>query len=153
MFQWLLTVLRGIADRHGEISLATVAQAWVLSRRRVAGVIIGLTGKESHLTEQLKCKACLIGTYSEVVGATAKNGGDCLNCPAGTYGSESGAGTLNACLDCDVGKYSASHSVLSLIRDDNVHAIMGAYCDGISAYAVARTMGGRVVAFTKLNDS
>ena len=50
LFQWLLTVLRGIADRHHEISLATVAQAWVLSRRRVAGVIIGLTGKEAHLT-------------------------------------------------------------------------------------------------------
>ena len=41
--------------------------------------------------------------------------------------------------------YISGHSVLSLIRDDNVHAIMGAYCDGTSAYAVARTMGGRVV--------
>ena len=41
--------------------------------------------------------------------------------------------------------YTSDHSVLSIIRDDNVHAIMGAYSNGTRVYAVARTMGGRVV--------
>ena len=41
--------------------------------------------------------------------------------------------------------YTSDHAVLSLLRDDNVHAIMGAYCDGLDCYTVARSMGGCVI--------
>ena len=50
LFQELLLVLRRVADRHGEEYIATVAQAWILSRRRVAGVILGLSGNQKHLS-------------------------------------------------------------------------------------------------------
>ena len=50
LFQNLLRILKIIADRHqGENSVATVSCAWVLSRRRVGGVILGLSGNERHL--------------------------------------------------------------------------------------------------------
>ncbi len=47
LFQTLLAALRRVADRHG-VDVATVAQAWVLSRQAVGGVILGLSGTPAH---------------------------------------------------------------------------------------------------------
>ena len=48
LFQELLAALRTVADRHAT-TIATLAQAWVLSRPCVGGVIVGLSGKDSHI--------------------------------------------------------------------------------------------------------
>jgi aryl-alcohol dehydrogenase-like predicted oxidoreductase len=48
LFQELLVALRTVADRHGT-NIATLAQGWVLSRPCVGGVILGLSGKATHL--------------------------------------------------------------------------------------------------------
>ena len=61
LFQELLQAMRKVADRHSHVcNIATVAQAWVLSRRCVGGVILGLSGNESHIdsakhAHQLAC--------------------------------------------------------------------------------------------------
>ncbi len=52
LFQTLLETLRSIADAHG-CDVATVASAAVLTRPRVAGVIVGARNR-SHLTANLK---------------------------------------------------------------------------------------------------
>ena len=51
LFQNLLSVLRGIGDRHGS-DIATVASAALLARPAVAGVIVGARNK-SHLAANL----------------------------------------------------------------------------------------------------
>ena len=51
LFQELLVVLRGVADKHG-VSIANVAVRYVLERPAVAGVIIGVRlGVSDHYTE------------------------------------------------------------------------------------------------------
>jgi len=71
LFQEMLTVLRGVADRHGaaaaigssgdvavsaaSYSIANVAVAWVLAQPAVGGVIIGLrAGLSEHADENLR---------------------------------------------------------------------------------------------------
>lgn len=41
LFQDLLTVLRRIGDRHGQVSIANVATRWVLDHPFVGAVLIG----------------------------------------------------------------------------------------------------------------
>ena len=48
LFQELLNVLRLVANRHST-NIATISQAWILSRPSVGGIIIGLSGKEEHM--------------------------------------------------------------------------------------------------------
>lgn len=41
LFQELLTVLRGIGNRHGGVSIANVATRWVLDQPAVGAILIG----------------------------------------------------------------------------------------------------------------
>jgi aryl-alcohol dehydrogenase-like predicted oxidoreductase len=41
LFQRLLRCLRGIADRHGGISIANIATRWVLDQPCVGAVLVG----------------------------------------------------------------------------------------------------------------
>jgi len=57
LFQDLLTVLRGIGDRH-EASIASVAVRWVLDRPAVAGAIVGVRlGVAEHRAESVRALA------------------------------------------------------------------------------------------------
>ena len=54
LFQQLLSVLRGIADKH-EVSIANVAERYVLEKPAVAGVIIGARlGVAEHIAENAR---------------------------------------------------------------------------------------------------
>ncbi|MGY9048943.1 hypothetical protein P775_26265 [Puniceibacterium antarcticum] len=60
LFQTLLSTLRDIADAHG-CDVATVASAAILTRPRVAGVIVGARNR-AHLDANLKVGALALGT-------------------------------------------------------------------------------------------
>jgi hypothetical protein len=49
-------------------------------------------------------------------------------------------------------QYKSDYSVLSIIKDENVHSISGAYSDGKRCYTVARNMGGKVVPLRENTD-
>ncbi len=54
LFQQLLTVLRTVADRHG-VSIANVAERYILDKPAVAGVIIGARlGVAEHIAENAR---------------------------------------------------------------------------------------------------
>ncbi len=54
LFQKLLSVLRGIADKH-EVSIANVAERYILEKPAVAGVIIGARlGVAEHIAENAR---------------------------------------------------------------------------------------------------
>lgn len=54
LFQQLLAVLRGIADKH-EVSIANVAERYILEKPAVAGVIIGARlGVAEHIAENAR---------------------------------------------------------------------------------------------------
>ena len=54
LFQQLLSVLRGIADKH-EVSIANVAERYILEKPAVAGVIIGARlGVAEHIAENAR---------------------------------------------------------------------------------------------------
>ncbi|KAH9852871.1 Aldo/keto reductase [Lenzites betulinus] len=58
LFQMLLRTLRGIADRHGGVSIANVAVRWVLEHPFVGAVIIGARlGLSDHADENNKAFA------------------------------------------------------------------------------------------------
>jgi len=51
LFQELLTVLDGIAAKHG-VSLSNVAQRWVLDQQAVGGIIVGIRlGYREHVKD------------------------------------------------------------------------------------------------------
>ncbi|KAJ7652358.1 NADP-dependent oxidoreductase domain-containing protein [Mycena polygramma] len=55
LFQRLLQCLRGIADRHGGISIANIATRWALDQPCVGAVLVGARlGLSDHLDDNLK---------------------------------------------------------------------------------------------------
>jgi len=55
LFQRLLRCLRGIADRHGGLSIANIATRWVLDQPCVGAVLVGARlGLSDHLDDNLR---------------------------------------------------------------------------------------------------
>eukprot|EP00471_Norrisiella_sphaerica_P010563 CAMPEP_0184497190 /NCGR_PEP_ID=MMETSP0113_2-20130426/35891_1 /TAXON_ID=91329 /ORGANISM="Norrisiella sphaerica, Strain BC52" /LENGTH=499 /DNA_ID=CAMNT_0026884181 /DNA_START=9 /DNA_END=1508 /DNA_ORIENTATION=+ len=55
LFQKLLKTLRNVGDRHGGVSIANVAQRYILDQPQVAGVIIGARlSRATHIDDNLR---------------------------------------------------------------------------------------------------